>query len=402
MRTHERFLKYIRYDTGSNLNSDRTPSTASQLEFARILAEEMKALGISDVLISQHGYVTGHIPANTEGRPVIGLIAHMDTVGYLPTVPMNARIIENYDGTPITLENGDILDPAIHTDVALARGKDLIVTDGRTILGADDKAGIAEILTACERILNDPSIPHGKIMIGFTPDEEIGRGSDKFDVKAFGADFAYTVDGGNVGMVGCENFNAAGFTVTVNGIDTHTGDAKNRLVNAILIASEFIRMLPPAEVPEHTEGYEGFYHLSDIKGSTGNVVLKGFLRDFDMQSFEARKAQLFRIAQYLNERHGENTVAVKVRNSYFNMRPQIDRYPHILSLAERAYAAVGVQMRLDPIRGGTDGARLSFMGLPCPNLSTGGMNFHSRFECIAVQDMDLMTDMLVHLVALDP
>ncbi|MBQ6374964.1 MAG: peptidase T [Clostridia bacterium] len=398
MRAYERLLKYVQYDTASDEHSPDCPSTDKQLVLARALVEEMAQLGVSDARMDGHGYVYGSIPANAEGLPAIGLIAHMDVVDCVPCTPMRPRIVENYDGGPLTLDSGDILDPAVFPDVRLAAGKHLIVTDGRTILGADDKAGIAEILTACERISGDPGLRHGRICVGFTPDEEIGRGADLFDVPGFGADFAYTVDGGRLGEVAFENFNAASAVLTVNGLSVHPGSAKNRMRNASLIAMEFASMLPPAERPEHTEGYEGFYHLCDMRGIEERAELNYIIRDHDRVRFEDRKKRFLAIADYLNAKYGAGTVSAAVKDSYYNMREKIEGHMGIISRAEDAYRAAGVVPFHEPVRGGTDGARLSYMGLPCPNLATGGMNFHGRFECIAVEDMDTMTDVLVHLL----
>ena len=398
MRAYERFLNYIQYDTASDASSPTCPSTEKQLALGRALVDEMKTMGISDARIDDHGYVYGSIPANAEGLPAIGLISHMDVVDCVPSAPMNASIIEDYDGGPVTLKNGLILDPAVFPEVAGAKGKRLIVTDGNTSLGADDKAGVAEIMTVCERLLSDPTLKHGKICIGFTPDEEIGRGANLFDVQGFGADFAYTVDGGVVGDISYENFNAASGVVTVHGRSVHTGSAKNIMVNASVVAMEFASMLPPQERPEHTEGREGFYHLVDMKGQVDLATLKYIIRDHDRAKFEARKARFTAIADYLNSKYGPGTVEVATRDSYFNMREIIESRMDIVQRALDAYRAVGVEPLIAPIRGGTDGATLTYKGLPCPNIGTGGMNFHDRFECVAVEDMDKMTDMLVQLV----
>ena len=398
MRAYERFLNYIQYDTASDADSPTCPSTEKQLALGRALAGEMKAMGIADARIDEYGYVYGSIPANTEGLPSIGLIAHMDVVDCVPSAPMNASIIEDYDGGPVTLKNGLVLDPAVFPEVAGAKGKRLIVTDGNTSLGADDKAGVSEIMTACERLLSDPALKHGKICIGFTPDEEIGRGSDHFDVQGFGADFAYTVDGGVVGEINYENFNAASGVVTVHGRNVHPGSAKNIMVNASVVAMEFASMLPPQERPEHTEGREGFYHLCDMKGQEDQATLEYIIRDHDSAKFEARKARFAAIADYLNGKYGPGTVEVSIKDSYFNMRQIIEGRMDIVQRALDAYRAIGVTPIISPIRGGTDGAKLTFKGLPCPNIATGGMNFHGRFECVAVEDMDKMTDMLVQLV----
>ena len=397
MRAYERLLRYAQFDTASDEKSPTCPSTAKQKVLGEALVKEMIEIGIADAHMDEHGYVYGAIPANAEGYPSIGLIAHMDTVDCVPTVPMNARIIENYDGEKVLLEGGDWLDPADYPELKARKGKSLIVTDGKTLLGADDKAGIAEILTACELLLASGK-PHGKICVGITPDEEIGRGADKFDVEHFGADFAYTVDGDDVGAIEYENFNAAAAVLAFHGKSVHPGSAKNKLVNAALLVMEFNSMLPPQERPEHTEGYEGFYHLCGIQAETELAKCVYILRDHDKASFENRKRTVQRIADFMNEKYGITAVECDVKDSYFNMREVIEPHMHVVHRAEAAYRAVGVEPFAKPIRGGTDGSKLSFMGLPCPNLGTGGMNFHGRFECIAVEDMDKMSEMLVELV----
>ena len=399
MRAYERLLNYVQFDTASNEASETCPSTPGQLELGRSLVEEMRLMGVSNARMDENGYVYGEIPANAEDFPTIGLIAHMDTVDCVPALPMHARIVENYDGGAVQLEGGDTLDPADYPELKLRAGKDLIVTDGRTLLGADDKAGVAEIMTACEQLLQQ-NLPHGEVRIAFTPDEEIGRGADRFDAKGFGADFAYTVDGDELGGIEYENFNAASAQLTFHGRSVHPGSAKNKLVNAALLAMEFDSLLPPQERPEHTEGYEGFYHLCGVKGETELAESVYILRDHDRARFEARKETVARIAAYMNEKYGAGAVECNVQDSYYNMREVIEPRMDIIRRAEAAYRAVGVTPFEKPIRGGTDGSKLSFMGLPCPNLSTGGMNYHGRFECIAVQDMDAMAEMLVALLTL--
>ena len=399
MRAYERLLNYVQFDTASNEASETCPSTPGQLELGRSLVEEMRLMGVSNARMDENGYVYGEIPANAEGYPTIGLIAHMDTVDCVPALPMRARIVENYDGGAVQLEGGDVLDPADYPELKLRAGKDLIVTDGRTLLGADDKAGVAEIMTACEQLLQQ-NLPHGEVRIAFTPDEEIGRGADRFDAKGFGADFAYTVDGDELGGIEYENFNAASAQLTFHGRSVHPGSAKNKLINAALLAMEFDSLLPPQERPEHTEGYEGFYHLCGVKGETELAESVYILRDHDRARFEARKETVARIAAYMNEKYGAGAVECNVQDSYYNMREVIEPRMDIIRRAEAAFRAVGVTPFEKPIRGGTDGSKLSFMGLPCPNLSTGGMNYHGRFECIAVQDMDAMAEMLVALLTL--
>ena len=398
MRAYERFLKYVQYDTASDANSPTCPSTKKQLALAEALAEEMKAMGITDARVDEHGYVYGSIPANAGNRPSIGLIAHMDVVDCVPSAPVKPAIIESYDGSPVKLAACGVLDPAVFPSLAGAKGKRLIVTDGTTSLGADDKAGVAEIMTACETLLAHPEMKHGRVCVGFTPDEEIGRGADRFDVAGFGASFAYTVDGGEVGSINYENFNAAAGRVTVHGRSVHPGSAKNIMLNAALVAAEFIGLLPPAERPEHTEGYEGFFHLTGMRGEEELATLEYIIRDHDRVRFEARKEQFQDIAAYLNGKYGAGTVEVEIRDSYYNMREMIEPRMEIIRRAEAAYRAIGVEPWSEPIRGGTDGARLTYMGLPTPNLATGCMNCHGRFECVAVEDMDAMSDMLVHLL----
>lgn len=398
MRAYERFLNYVQYDTASDESSPTCPSTKKQLVLAEALAAEMKAMGIADARVDANGYVYGSIPANAKNRPSIGLIAHMDVVDCVPSAPVKPAIIEDYDGGAVRLAGGDVLDPAVFPAVAAAKGKRLIVTDGTTSLGADDKAGVAEIMTACEILLSRPELKHGRVCIGFTPDEEIGRGADRFDVAGFGASYAYTVDGGAVGGINYENFNAASGRVTVRGRSVHPGSAKNIMLNASLVAAEFIGLLPPAERPEHTEGYEGFFHLTGMRGEEEQASLDYIIRDHDRVRFEARKEQFQDVAAYLNGKYGAGTVEVEIKDSYYNMREMIEPRMEIVRRAEAAYRAVGVEPWSEPIRGGTDGARLTFMGLPTPNLATGGMNCHGRFECVAVEDMDAMTDVLVHLL----
>ena len=399
MRAYERLLNYVKFDTASDGNSPTCPSTAKQLALAEALVEEMKALGIADARVDEHGYVYGSIPANAHNRPAIGLISHMDVVDCVPSAPVKPAIVKNYDGGPVKLAGGDTLDPKVFPVVAGAKGKSLIVTDGTTSLGADDKAGVAEIMTACEVLLSDPSWKHGRISIGFTPDEEIGRGADLFDVPAFGAEYAYTVDGGPVGEISYENFNAASGAVVVHGRSVHPGSAKGIMLNASLVAMEFAGMLPPEERPEHTEGYEGFFHLTDMQGQEERATLNYIIRDHDRVRFEARKEQFQDIAAALNDKYGAGTVEVTVKDSYYNMRELIEPRMEIVDRVCAAYRALGVEPVSEPIRGGTDGARLTFMGLPTPNIATGGMNFHGRFECVAVEDMDTMVEVILRTVA---
>ena len=375
MTLQERFLRYVKINTTSDENGQGCPSAACEWELARLLADEMRAMGVSNVRLDAHAYVYGEIPANCEHAPAIGLIAHMDTVDCVPTVPMRARIVENYDGGAVTLENG-----------------------GTTVLGADDKAGVAEIMTLCERVLQDGSIRHGKICIGFTPDEEIGSGADLFDVPAFGADFAYTVDGGEINELEYENFNAASAKVTVHGRNIHPGSAKNRMKHAARIAMEFNAMLPVQEKPEYTEGYEGFYHLTAIRGDEENAEAGYILRDHDAARLEQKKRTMQLVADFLNARYGAGTVELALRDSYRNMREVIEQHMDVIERAQAAIRKNGLEPRCVPIRGGTDGARLSFMGLPCPNLGTGGANCHGIYEYAAVENMEKMVDILLDIV----
>lgn len=402
MRAYERLLKYAQYDTTSNESASENtcPSTEKQKVLGVALVEEMKALGMEDVHMDEFGYVYGVVPATTDNElPVVGLIAHMDTSPSMSGTNVKPRIVFNYDGTDIVLnaEQNVVMRPSQFPHLKEYIGNDLIVTDGTTLLGADDKAGIAEILTAVEE-LKKRNIPHAKIPVAFTPDEEIGRGADHFDVRKFGAEFAYTVDGGRIGEIEYENFNAAAAMITINGVNIHPGDSKNRMKNALLVAMEFNAMLPPHEIPACTEGYEGFYHLHNMSGEEERALLHYIIRDHDRAKFEERKARIEKIAAYLNEKHGPNTVVVNLKDSYYNMKEKVEPHLFLIENAKAAMEKAGVTPEIVAIRGGTDGARLSFMGLPCPNLSTGGHNFHGRFEYIPVQSMDRMVEVLLHIV----
>ena len=400
MRAYERFLQYIQFDTTSDETCERCPSSESQRVFGKRLVAEMQQMGIADARIDEDGYVYGSIPANCPDQPSIGLIAHMDTVDEAPALPMNARIIHGYDGGDVALNDDgrSVLSPCLFPPLKQVAGEDLIVTDGRTLLGADDKAGVAEILTLCERLLADDSIRHGKICIGFTPDEEIGRGADRFDVAGFGADFAYTVDGGELPWIEYENFNAASAAIQINGLSVHPGGAKGKMKNALLMALELAQMMPATEIPACTEGYEGFYHLNDMSGGVEPAQMNYIIRDHDRQKFEARKAYIRRVVHYLNEKHGAGSFVLELKDSYYNMKEMLLEHMDVVDRAMDAFRALGYEPGALPIRGGTDGARLSYMGLPCPNLPTGGMNCHGRFECITIQSMDQVVEALVHLV----
>lgn len=390
----ERLLSYVTVETTSNANCESCPSSEKEWALARMLAAELKELGVRDARVDEHCYVYGSISANVMDAPIIGLIAHMDTSDAAPGAPVHPRVV-HYEGGDIVLNeaNGQVLTPdASHI------GHDLVVTDGLTLLGADDKAGVAEIMTFVEYVLTHPQYKHGKICIGFTPDEEIGRGADLFDVEGFGADFAYTLDGGAPQDLEYENFNAAAALVVVHGFSIHPGSAKNRMRNASTMAMEFHHMLPVHEVPEATEGYEGFYHLCGIQGQEQEAKLEYILRDHDSAKLEEKKNYMRRVVSYLNAKYGEDTFDLYLRDSYSNMREKVEKRPEVIERAKSAIAACGLEPRSVPIRGGTDGARLSFMGLVCPNLGTGGANFHGVQEYASVQEMNTMVEILKNLV----
>lgn len=388
MTVIDRFLTYVTFDTTSDETSDTCPSTAKQLILADYLVKELKDIGLTDAMRDENGYVYGHVPASTgmENVPKIGLIAHMDTSPDVSGKDVKPQII-TFDGT-----NAPMVDKRYV-------GEQLIVTDQTTLLGADDKAGVAEIIAACDVLMKDAAIKHGQISICFTPDEEIGRGADRFDFERFDAVYAYTVDGGELGGIECENFNAASVKLAVHGVNTHPGSAKNKMRNAILFLHEFIALLPPAETPAHTEGYEGFYHINAVEGDETTASLHMLIRDHSDAMFEKRKAFVADTVRYLGGKYGENTFDLTITDSYRNMRVIIDKYPEIVARAENAMRACGVTPEITAIRGGTDGARLSFEGLPCPNLSTGGMGFHSIYEAIPVKALEKMTEILVKLVS---
>ncbi len=396
MTVLDRFLKYVKVETTSCEENECCPSTPGQKVLGASLAEELRSMGIADAWMDEHGYVYASIPAkNGTGKPSIGLIAHMDTSDGVKG-PTDPQVIPDYNGGPIPLKNGIVIDG--FDFLPTLKGMDLVVTAGDSVLGADDKAGVAEIMTLCERMTAPNAPDHGKICIAFTPDEEIGRGADLFDVQRFGADFGYTVDGGALGELEYECFNAAGCRVVVKGINIHPGEAKNQMKNAALIAMEFAGMLPPWERPEHTEQYEGFYHLTGMRGDEELAELQYIIRDHDTGMFKARKETVLRIGEYLNHKYGDGTVEVMLKDSYRNMKEIVEQYPDVLERAKKAFLDCGVKPIVKPIRGGTDGARLSFMGLPCPNLSTGGYNFHGRKELIPVQAMEKMVLVLEKLI----
>ena len=390
MRAYERFLNYVPVWTTSDETSDTVPSADRELVLARMLVEEMKGLGIADARVDDKGYVYGHIPATPgcEDKPSLGLVAHMDTVADASGENIKPQIIENYDGKDVVLKgSGDILKVDEFPYLAELKGRTLITTDGTTLLGADDKAGIAEILTVAEEIIKE-GLPHGKICIGFTPDEEIARGAKHFDVEGFGADYAYTLDGDEEGEIQFENFNASTAFITIHGVSVHTGSAKDVMVNSQTIATEIHQMLPVNERPETTEGYEGFYHLVSVQGNATTTKMKYFIRDFDRRSFDARAQKLRDIAEEMNKKYGEGKVEVEIVESYYNMREKIEPCMQLIDYAKAAIEHAGITPIVSPVRGGTDGARLSFKGLPCPNLGTGGHAFHGVFEHITVEGMD--------------
>lgn len=390
MRAYERFLNYVPVWTTSDETSDTVPSADRELVLARMLVEEMKGLGIADARVDDKGYVYGHIPATPgcEDKPSLGLVAHMDTVADASGENIKPQIIENYDGKDVVLKgSGDVLKVDEFPYLAELKGRTLITTDGTTLLGADDKAGIAEILTVAEEIIKE-GLPHGKICIGFTPDEEIARGAKHFDVEGFGADYAYTLDGDEEGEIQFENFNASTAFITIHGVSVHTGSAKDVMVNSQTIATEIHQMLPVNERPETTEGYEGFYHLVSVQGNVTTTKMKYFIRDFDRKSFDARAQKLRDIAEEMNKKYGEGKVEVEIVESYYNMREKIEPCMQLIDYAKAAIEHAGITPIVSPVRGGTDGARLSFKGLPCPNLGTGGHAFHGVFEHITVEGMD--------------
>lgn len=390
MNATERFLNYVKFETASDEESASCPSTAGQTVLAEYLAGELKGIGVADAAYDENGYVYGHIEASRgyDNAPKIGLIAHMDTSPAVSGKDVKPQIIV-FDGKNAPMVDGKYI------------GEELIVSDKTTLLGADDKAGVAEIIAACERIIADDTMKHGRISICFTPDEEIGRGADRFDFERFGADFAYTVDGGELGEISNENFNAAAVELTVHGINTHPGSAKNKMRNAILFLNEFINLLPAAEIPACTEGREGFYHIDSVSGNETEARLSMLIRDFDKEGFEKRKQYVESTVAFLNKKYAGATFEVSVTDSYYNMLEIIEKYPEITARIESAMRKAGVKPEFEPIRGGTDGARLSFEGLPCPNLSTGGMNFHSIYEAIPVKSLEKMTDALINILCED-
>ncbi|MCQ2345838.1 MAG: peptidase T [Paludibacteraceae bacterium] len=402
MNITDRFLKYVSIWTTSDDTTGTTPSTARQMDLARYLRDELTQMGLEEVTMDENGYVMATLPANTEGKPVIGFIAHMDTAPDASGENVKARIVSNYDGKDILLNEKEniVLETAKYPEILNYVGQDIIVTDGTTLLGADDKAGVAEIVSAVEYLMAHPEIKHGKVRIGFTPDEEIGEGPDHFDVQKFGAEFGYTMDGGAIGELEFENFNAAGMKVRFHGVNVHPGYGYKKMHNSQLIANRFVSMLPADETPAHTRGYEGFYHLIGMQGSVENTTLSYIIRDHDRARFEQRKATVQRIVEVLNMEYGEGTVELELKDQYYNMREMVEPKMFIIDLAKKAMLEAGITPKVQPIRGGTDGARLSFVGLPCPNIFAGGENFHSRFEYLPIPSMQKAMEVVVNILRL--
>lgn len=399
----ERFLKYVSYDTQSSEETGLTPSTPGQMKFAEYLKQELESLGLEDITLDEHAYLFATLPANiSKPVPTIGFISHLDTSPDMTGKDAAPRIVKNYDGNDIMLckEDNIILSPAQFPELLDHKGEDLIVTNGQTLLGADDKAGIAEIVSAIAYLKEHPEIKHGKIRIGFNPDEEIGEGAHKFDVEKFGCDWAYTMDGGEVGELEFENFNAAAAKVSFKGRNVHPGYAKNKMINSIRVANRFCAMLPAGETPEETEDYEGFYHLIGINGTVEQTTVSYIIRDHDRARFEDRKKRIEALVAEINKEYGEGTATLELRDQYYNMREKIEPVMHIIDTAFAAMEAVGVKPNVKPIRGGTDGAQLSFKGLPCPNIFAGGLNFHGRYEFVPIQSMEKAKDVIVKIVEL--
>ena len=400
----DRFLRYIKIDTQSDDTvTDRFPSTEKQLILSNLLVKELKELGLQDVTIDEYGYVMATVPSNMDKQlPTIGFLAHVDTAPDMSGKDVKPRFIENYDGSAIIL-NKDLnvtLSPVEFPELSSYIGQTLIVTDGTTLLGADDKAGIAEIMTAIEYMMSNPEFKHGPIRIGFTADEEVGRGVDHFDVKRFNADFGYTLDGGAIGELEYENFNAAGAKVMIQGRNIHPGYAKDKMINSIIVAMEFNSLLPSQQRPEHTQDYEGFYHLIKMDGTVENATFQYIIRDHNRTKFEARKAFITKVAEFVNMKYGEGVVTLEIKDQYYNMREKVEPVYHVVDTAVKAMELVGVKPDVKPIRGGTDGARLSYMGLPCPNLFAGGENFHGKQEYVAVESMVKATEVMLKIIEL--
>lgn len=403
MKITDRFIKYTSFATTSDPNTNMTPSTPGQMIFAQYLVEELKSIGLQEVELDTNGYIMATLPSNTEKEvPVIGFISHMDTSPDMSGKHVKAKIISNYDGNDILLndEKAIVLETDRYPEIKQYKGQDIIVTDGTTLLGADDKAGLAEIVTAMEYLIAHPEIKHGKIRVGFTPDEEIGQGADHFDVDKFAAQWAYTMDGSEIGELEYENFNAAGAKVVFKGLNVHPGYAKHKMRNSMRIANQFITMLPRHETPEHTEGYEGFYHLVGMNGTVEESSLEYIIRDHDRDRFERRKKEFQHIVNKINAEFGENSAIATIKDQYYNMLEKVQPVMHIVDLAHEAMVKAGVTPKVKAIRGGTDGSRLSYMGLPCPNIFAGGHNFHGRFEYVPVQSMEKAVEVIVNIVEL--
>jgi tripeptide aminopeptidase len=399
----ERFTKYVQVDTQSDPNSDTCPSTPGQWTLAKMLVEELKEIGMEEVTVDENGYVMATLPANTDKDvPTIGFLAHMDTAPEFTGANVKPQIIENYDGNDIILNEAlhIVLSPKDFPELANYKGHTLITTDGTTLLGADNKAGIAEIMTAMAYLIRHPEIKHGKVRVAFTPDEEIGRGPHKFDVAKFGAKFAYTVDGGPLGELEYESFNAAEAKIMIKGKNVHPGTAKGKMINSMKIAMEFHGQLPANEAPEHTEGYEGFYHLISFQGNVEETMLHYIIRDFDRQQFEARKAKMQEIAAKLQEKYGKERIVIEMKDQYYNMREKIEPVREVVDIAYEAMKNLNIEPKISPIRGGTDGSQLSYMGLPTPNIFTGGENFHGRYEYISVDNMIKATNVIIEIIKL--
>jgi len=402
-RLIDRFINYITIDTESDPTSETTPSTEKQWNLANTLVVELKQIGMHDVTIDDNSYVMATLPSNIDKEvPVIGFVSHFDTSPDFTAENVKPQIHENYDGKDIVLNEAEniVLSPSYFEDLLMYKGQTLITTDGTTLLGADDKAGIAEIVSAMEYLINHPEIEHGKIRICFTPDEEIGRGAHKFDVSEFGAEWAYTMDGSQVGELEYENFNAAGAVVTIKGKIVHPGYAKGKMINSMYIATDFINSLPRMETPEHTEGREGFFHLHSIKGIVDGTELQYIIRDHDQTHFEARKEMMVKLVDELNVQLGNDAVSVEIKDQYFNMREKIEPVMHIVEIAEEAMKMANIKPLIKPIRGGTDGSQLSYMGLPCPNIFAGGHNFHGRYEYVPVESMEKAIEVIVNIAKL--
>ncbi len=403
MNITDRFLKYVSFATTSDENTGLTPSTPGQMVLAKYIVEELKGIGLADANVDENGYVMATLPANTnEKLPAIGFIAHLDTSPDMSGKNVQPRIVK-YEGGDIVLNSDEniVLSLEQFPELAQYKGQDIIVTNGKTLLGADDKAGIAEIVTAVEYLIQHPEIKHGKVCVAFTPDEEIGQGSHHFDVARFGADWAYTMDGGEIGELEYENFNAASAKVLIKGCNVHPGYAKNKMLNALRVANQFAAMMPEKEVPEQTEGYEGFYHLVDIHGGVEEASLTYIIRDHNREIFEQRKLTFGEVAKKINAQYGEGTVTVEVRDQYYNMREKIEPVMHIIDLALRAMEKANLTPKVQPIRGGTDGAQLSFKGLPCPNIFAGGHNFHGRYEYLPIPSMEKAAEVVLNIITLN-